>query len=584
MIPSPGRVEKRAGVDIFGRAESGTLLQTPEAASETNVKLHLAHWRHRRSRFTNGGIAVFRRGQLISNGGVRKMRLEELLRGSAACWPYAAAAYEPSGASISYRALDGLSNAIAAQLAEAGVGPGDRVGLCASKTIGALASVFGILKAGAAYVPVDYSAPATRNGFIFSDCEVAAIIAERSFAADLLPHLDHNKGDWRVTELATGSSDALALIERSGAQPHPAGAVASEDSSLAYILYTSGSTGKPKGVMHSHRTAFAFIDWCSSELAPAGSDVFSSHAPFHFDLSILDIYVPIKHGGSIALFDSTAGKQPQTIAAAIETLGISIWYSTPSILRMLIDSCVADNKRFSQLRTVIAAGEVYPPMQLAKLLRALPDVDFYNLYGPTETNVCTYFKAPKDFDVASGPLPIGYLCSGDHARIVAADGQPVARGDAGELLIAGGSVMLGYWNLPERNAASFLRDAEGDWYRTGDIVRERDDGALIFIGRQDRMVKRRGYRIELGEIEAALNRHNSIAEAAVIAAQAENDEIAIRAFVAWRGADKPSIIQIKKHCSQHLPLYMVPDQFVFLDELPKTSTDKVNYQSLKERA
>lgn len=513
------------------------------------------------------------------------MRLEELLRGSAARRPDAVAAFEPSGPSISYRALDGLSDAVAAQLADAGVAPGDRVGLCAPKTIGALASVFGVLKAGGAYVPVDYSAPASRNAFIFSDCEVAAIIAERSLAAGLLPHLGRNSGNWRVTELAaTGTSDSLCLIEGRAAQARPSDAPASDDLSLAYILYTSGSTGKPKGVMHSHRTACAFIDWCSSELAPAASDVFSSHAPFHFDLSILDIYVPIKHGGAIVLFDSTAGKQPQTIATAIETFGISVWYSTPSILRMLIDAGVADSRRFSRLRVVIAAGEVYSPMQLAKLLRALPDAAFYNLYGPTETNVCTYFKAPKDFDAASGPLPIGYLCSGDRARIVAADGQTVARGDEGELLIAGGSVMLGYWNLPERNEASFLRDAEGDWYRTGDVVRERDDGALIFIGRRDRMVKRRGYRIELGEIEAALNRHNSIAEAAAIVAPAENDEIAIRAFVAWRGAEKPSIIQIKKHCTQHLPLYMVPDQFVFLDELPKTSTDKVDYQSLKERA
>ncbi len=525
----------------------------------------------------------FRRWLLFSRRGL-EMRLEELLRSSARRWPDAVAAFEPSGDSISYREIDGISDAISAQLSQAGVSPGDRVGLCAAKNIGALASVFGILKAGAAYVPVDYSAPAGRNGFIFSDCEVAAVIADRSLADALIPQLGHNKDGWRVAELNGGdASGALVLIEKVAAPARTANAPALNESSLAYILYTSGSTGKPKGVMHNHQTALAFIDWCSAEFSPDRSDVFSSHAPFHFDLSILDIYTPIKHGGSIVLFDSTAGKQPQTIATAIETLGVSIWYSTPSILRMLIDAGVVDKARFTKLRIVIAAGEVYPPFQLAKLLQALSGVSFYNLYGPTETNVCTYYKAPAPYDPASGPLPIGYPCSGDQARIAGADGQSVERGQEGELLIAGGSVMLGYWNLPERNAASFVRDDEGDWYRTGDIVRERDDGALIFLGRKDRMVKRRGYRIELGEIEAALNKHASIAEAAAIAAPAENDEIVIRAFVAWRGADRPSIIQVKKHCSQNLPLYMVPDQFVFLDELPKTSTDKVDYQSLKER-
>ncbi|MFZ5617781.1 MAG: amino acid adenylation domain-containing protein [Pseudomonadota bacterium] len=514
------------------------------------------------------------------------MRLEEMLRVSAARTPDAPAAFEPGGASIDYRSLDAYSTAIAEQLACFGVKEGDRVGLCTPKTIAALGSVFGVMKAGGAYVPVDYSAPATRNGFIFSDCEVRALIADRDLADGLIPNLSHGAGEWRTEDLAgeADRSGAAVVIHRPVRSAPANHRRATDADALAYILYTSGSTGKPKGVMHSHRTARAFIDWCSAEFSPTANDVFSSHAPFHFDLSILDLYVSIKHGASIVLIDATTGKQAQAISSLIDARGISIWYSTPSILRMLIDDGGFEQRRFPRLRTVIFAGEVYPPKQLAKLVRAMPGAALYNLYGPTETNVCTYYRTPSAFDELSDPLPIGYPCSGDRPRVVDADGRIVSAGEAGELLIAGGSVMLGYWNLPERNAEAFVRDAEGDWYRTGDIVRERSDGAFIFIGRRDRMVKRRGYRVELGEIEAALNKHPNIAEAAVIAAPAANDDIAIRAFIAWAGDGKPSIIEMKKHCSQNVPLYMVPDQFIFVDVLPKTSTDKIDYQTLKGRA
>lgn len=509
------------------------------------------------------------------------MRLEDLLRRSSAGNGDAPAAFEPSGARISHRGLDDYSDAIAAQLTAAGVRPGDRVGMCMPKSIAALSSVFGVMKAGGAYVPVDYSAPAARNGFIFSDCEASAVIADQALADGLAANLIRGAGDWRFEPLAGPSNHSDGTVLLSPQAGRKDAAPGSPDPSLAYILYTSGSTGKPKGVMHSHQTAFAFIDWCSAELAPSSGDVFSSHAPFHFDLSILDIYTPIKHGGAIVLIDAVAGKQPDVIARAIEEFGISVWYSTPSILRMLVDAGVVDRTRFRRLRIAIAAGEVYPPKQLARLIRALPGTAIYNLYGPTETNVCTYFRAPEDFNEESGALPIGFPCSGDTALIADDSGDPVPDGEEGELLIAGGSVMLGYWNLPERNAAAFLKKSGRDWYRTGDIVRRRADGALLFIGRRDRMVKRRGYRIELGEIEAALNRHPSVAEAAAIAQPGANDETVIRAFVAWSGQEKPSIIQMKKHCSQNLPLYMTPDQFVFLDALPKTSTDKIDYQSLK---
>jgi acyl-coenzyme A synthetase/AMP-(fatty) acid ligase len=335
--------------------------------------------------------------------------------------------------------------------------------------------------------------------------------------------------------------------------------------------------------MHSHATALAFIDWCSSEFSPTPADRFSSHAPFHFDLSILDIYVPIKHGGSVVLIDSETGKQPGQLADLIARLGITVWYSTPSILRMLLEYGNVQQRDYSALRILNFAGEVFPLKHLRALMATWPHPIYYNLYGPTETNVCTFYKLPKELPADPDyALPIGVKCSDDETRIVEPDGLDAPPGGEGELVVAGGSVMLGYWNLPERSAEAFLEHGGRRWYRTGDIVKENADGDLIFLGRRDRMVKRRGFRVELGEIEAALHRHPAIPEAAVIAKAGAEGEIEIHAFHTWKDAVAPSLIKLKQFCSQHLPLYMTPDRFKALDALPKTSTDKIDYQRLKD--
>src|SRR5690606_31765651 len=177
---------------------------------------------------------------------------------------------------------------------------------------------------------------------------------------------------------------------------------------LAYILYTSGSTGKPKGVMHSHATASSFIDWCSSEFLPTEADRFSSHAPFHFDLSIFDLYLPLKHGATLVLIGEELGKQPQQLARLISERRISIWYSTPSILRLLLEYGKMERFEYSSLRVVCYAGEVFP-VKFQRALRAFwPQPAYYNLYGPTETNVCTFDRVVEvPPDDHQGPLPIG---------------------------------------------------------------------------------------------------------------------------------------------------------------------------------
>jgi amino acid adenylation domain-containing protein len=388
-----------------------------------------------------------------------------------------------------------------------------------------------------------------------------------------------------VPGAAEGQPHRVALDAALNAAPaSPRVATAdSEPTDLAYILYTSGSTGRPKGVMLSHDNAVSFVDWCSEVFAPKPNDRFTSHAPFHFDLSILDIYVPLKHGAALVLITEDIGKDPQRLAQVISEQRVSVWYSAPSILSLLAQFGHLSDHDYSDLRLVLFAGEVFPVKHLRALKALWPRPRYFNLYGPTETNVCTFYEIPEIIpDDRTSPYPIGKVCSHLYGKVVDTAGNEVAGGLEGELCIAGRGVMQGYWNLPEQNQRAFLSDGSGmRWYKTGDVVVEAEGGDYTYIGRRDRMVKRRGYRIELGEIEAGLYRHPAIKEAAVIAVVDSAEEIKIRAHLAC-GAKHPSLIEIKRFCADQLPLYMIPDLFSWHETLPKTSTDKIDYQRLKE--
>jgi len=507
-------------------------------------------------------------------------RLHDLLRQSARQFPDRIAVEEPGGRSIRYAQLEAISDSIRDQLVNHGVAAGDRVGLYLEKSLASVAAIFGILKCGATYVPVDPQAPVERNRYIFADCSVRAVITDGARADKLrTQHQDGPAFRDLICSMPEGLNSPLAMM--AGPSECTKSPV---DEPLAYILYTSGSSGKPKGVMHSHRTALSFIDWCSEEFSPAPEDRFSSHAPFHFDLSILDLFVSVKHGAAVVLIGEELGKQPMRLAPMIAESKISVWYSTPSILRLLAEFGQLEKLNLSRLRLLLFAGEVFPIKHLAALHRQVPHPRYYNLYGPTETNVCTFFEADgKLIETQERPLPIGRVCSGDKALVVDAAGNPMDKGLDGELAIRGGSVMLGYWNLNDQNERAFHIDASGRaWYLTGDIVREQETGVYVYLGRRDRMVKRRGFRVELGEIETALTNHPDVMEAAVIAKSDSDGQVNVEAFLAWGATSEPSILQLKKYCSNTLPAYMVPDRFRFLPSLPKTSTDKVDYQKLKE--
>lgn len=516
--------------------------------------------------------------------------LRELLRNSAKNHPARTAVHDPEhGDAITYLELETRADGIRDALHRHGLQPGDRVGLFAPKSAGLVCAIFGILSARGAYVPADSGAPASRSAGIFEDCSIRmAVVAAPLLRGlreawpkqplDVLEQLEDDLllvgGVPAAVEAALGASDA----SRADMDTSP--------DEVAYILYTSGSTGKPKGVVHTHRSALSFIDWCSGAFGPVETDRFSSHAPFHFDLSILDIYVPIKHGAALVLIGEELAKQPLRLGPFISDSRITVWYSTPSILRILGEYGRLDRYEFPALRLVLFAGEVFPVKHLRALRQLWPAPRYFNLYGPTETNVCTCYEIPDEIpEDRTEPFPIGFTCSSDSAIVVDDDGREVERGDEGELLVSGGSVMRNYWNLPALGQQAFLVDAGGTaWYRTGDVVRESAEDGYVFVGRRDRMVKRRGYRVELGEIEAALYRHPRVTEAAVISEPDDENGVLIRAFLSLSDGSRPSLVEMKRFCTDELPGYMIPDRFVFSDSLPKTSTAKIDYQRLLEIA
>lgn len=516
--------------------------------------------------------------------------LATYLEDSAEKFPDRIAVVGPSGRSLTFRELDERASRIAGFLQSRGVRPSDRVGVMLPKGIDSISVIFGVEKARAAYVPADYSGPADRCGSIFHDCEVKLLFLADS-RRDLVGGAAHQLSPDRLVFVAPPGSEPAPVpagaTRFAEVLEHPPGRSTRTEralADLAYILYTSGSTGVPKGVMLTQENATSFVDWCSDTFHPDPEDRFSSHAPFHFDLSVLDLYVPMKHGATLYVVSEELGKDPRKLSRFIAEHRLTVWYSTPSILGLLAEFGSLEQLDCASLRLVLFAGEVFPVKRLRHLTQLWPHPAYFNLYGPTETNVCTYAPIPLPVpEDRTEPYPIGPAC--EHCRPLVLDdedGTEVVRGEEGLLYMTGASIFSGYWNRPERNAAAFIERGGERYYNTGDVVREDPELGFIYLGRRDRMVKRRGYRIELGEVETALNRHPELREAAVVALPDAEAGVKICAHLVAAGEKKPGIISLKKFCAENLLSYMSPDLFRFHDALPRTSTDKIDYQSLKK--
>jgi amino acid adenylation domain-containing protein len=494
--------------------------------------------------------------------------------------------------SLCYGDLIAGARGIATALRAAGVGRGDRVGLWMDKTPACVQALLGALLAGAAYVPLDPRAPWRRCRTIALDCGLAAVAIDApklataaSFLEGQCPRLvliDDNDLSRAQAALGTVTVPHVLLREASASPAADLPEPTPED--VAYILYTSGSTGTPKGVIHTHASGLAFVRWVQQRFGIVADDVFSSHAPFHFDLSISDLFAALGSGARVRLISATEGMLAPYLVRSIPTWGITVWYSVPSILTAMLEQGGLAEKGLPTVRVLLFAGEVFPTPQLRRLRRALPNIGLYNLFGPTETNVCTYYEVPADIpDSQTAPIPIGKAC--EHMETFALDeGREVVNGIEGTLWVKGGNLTSGYWNDPERTAATLRPDPRGPdgmAYCTGDRVRLRPDGNYDFLGRQDHMIKSRGYRIELGEIEAVLAGHPGVLEAVVTPLPDPKLGNRIVASVVLRAGTVLKPASLQAFCKEYLPTYMVPEQVEVRFELPRTSTGKTDRTGLR---
>jgi amino acid adenylation domain-containing protein len=524
--------------------------------------------------------------------------LHRLLAEAAMRQPQRPAVASDSG-TLTYQELDRLSNQVARVLLRLGVAPGDRVGILAPKSAAAVAGVYGALKAGACYVPLDPKAPAQRLAHIVRDSRTAVIVADEertSQAAALAGVVPRPPGVVVISVPGSPEREKPSSAQTEGVAIVPSSVVAGEsaeplteersiETDLAYILYTSGSTGTPKGVMISHRNSLTFVDWATAAVGLSEQDRVCSPAPLHFDLSVFDIFATCRAAACLAVLPSAAATFPVSIARWLESERISVWYSVPSVLTLLASYGSLQRFDLSGLRTVIFAGEVFPPKHLARLMTELPHPRYLNWYGPTETNVCTAFEVPAG-EAGARPTPIGKACANTGVFAVTSEGGRVSRpGEVGELYVRGSSLMRGYWGQPDKTSEALVRNpfrAEYDElvYRTGDLVTLEPDGNYAYLGRRDNMVKIRGYRVELGEVEATLYRHPAIHEAAVLPVP---DELLGHRLLAILAADNTGDLTretVLDHCRQWLPGYMVPDIVEFREALPRTSTGKVDWAGL----
>jgi amino acid adenylation domain-containing protein len=490
---------------------------------------------------------------------------------------------------LTYAELFSAAERLAAGLRAHGLRRGDRVGILIPRSTAAPLAILSTLVAGGVCVPLDPAAPALRLAYVARDCgirhvittgrQVTTVAAVRDMGAPIEAVLTVD-GPAPADEVPSGVR--VADLGSFGPVTSVSGSAGTE-CDMAYILYTSGSTGRPKGVMLSHRNVLSFVEWAAQQFQLEKHDVVSNHAPLHFDLSIFDIFASASRGALIAHVPDQLALFPIRLAEWIARTRVTVWYSVPSVLTLLATRGALAEHDFEALRLVLFSGEVFPIKYLRRCLELLPRPRYFNLYGPTETNVVTYQEVVSP---VTRPVSIGVACANTEVFALRDDGQMASIGEAGELCARGPNVALGYWGQPERTAMSFVQNplepgVPDRVYRTGDVVEVAHDGRFLFRGRRDRMVKSRGYRVELGEIEAVLLEHLRLREAVVVGVPHPELGSTLCAFVV--DPAQLDLADVLRHCRERLPAYMVPERWESLSELPKTSNGKVDLARLADR-
>ncbi len=503
-----------------------------------------------------------------------------------------ATALSDGSRSLTHAELADRSNRIAHWLRAGRVPRRGRVVLCLERTVDPVVAMLGVLKADAAYVPLDPKAPVDRWATMVADCRPDAAICDGPNAKRLAEVLGMGEGAPAMLVLTPAAdlpdrlrSSAASLDDLAGSPTHQPEYRNGPDD-VAYLLYTSGSTGKPKGVMISHRNIRCYIDWAVECFGVTADDVVLGTAPFHFDMSVFDVYVPLAAGARMAVAGAGHTLFPGRLVDYIEQEGVTIWKGVSSLLMYMDRARVLGPERMPTVRWVLFGGETLPTRSLIHWMQTFPGKRSCNAYCPTEATGISLFHVMDEPPASpTERIPIGRPCADTEALLLAADGTRAAPGEHGELCLAGPCLSPGYLDEPEATERAFMEAwSDGDGpprrlYRTGDIVELNARGEIEFIGRRDGQVKYMGYRIELGEIEHALQAVEGVQAAAVILH--EDGQAGLRELVGFyeAGADGAAL-DVQAELARRLPPYMMPRRMIHLDRLPRGDRGKVDRAAL----
>ena len=499
------------------------------------------------------------------------------------------------GSALTYGALAARAGAVAAALVELGVAPGAPVGLCVERSVDMVVAILGVLRAGAAYLPLDPAYPEDRLAFMVEDSGASVIVADGS-------------AEGIATEIASGSSAAtvrvLALdrvldraVDRAPGAGSAPPASRTAPGAPAYVIYTSGSTGRPKGVPVPHANALRLFAATDAWFGFGSDDAWTLFHSYAFDFSVWELWGALLYGGRLVVVPHEVSRDPDAFRGLLAEERVTSLSQTPSAFRQLVRADRARPEPLDALRTVVFGGEALELSSLAPWVERYGDrrPELVNMYGITETTVHVTYRRIRAADLAAGRgsvigRPIPDLC----LSLLDRGGRPVPLGVAGEIHVGGAGLALGYAGRPALTAERFVpapvtdpaATAGARLYRSGDLARWLPDGDLEYLGRIDHQVKVRGFRIELGEIESALAAHPAVAEAVVLARRASGetseDELRLVAYVVPAGDELPSVADLRAFVGESLPDYMVPAAVVSLEAIPLTANGKVDRRALPE--
>ena len=440
------------------------------------------------------------------------------------------------------------------------------------KSADCIAAYFGALYSGNFYCPIDAEMPVERIQVIMEVLRPEAVITVPALLEKATTFAAPEKCVL-FSELAAAETDDVLLekIARGVTENDP-----------AYVLFTSGSTGVPKGVLLCHRVLISYLHDLERQFDLGPDDVFGNQAPLYFDISTHDIYGAAYFGAKMVIIPQHLFGFPVKLVEYLNEQRVTTFLWVPSAMGIVAKLKTFRAVKPMYLRHVMFAGEVLPRKQLDYWVEQVPDAVYANLYGPTETFVCTWYirtgAEPEDV-----PLPIGHVVANSETLILDEQGHAVQQGEIGELCLRGNCLALGYYNDPERTAAAFVQNPLHDRYpdriyRTGDLVREDERGELIYVSRKDFQIKRMGYRIELGEIESAANLVDGVEECACTYLERRNR---ITLHYEGRELDKAELMACLE---ERLPRYMLPDRIVFMPALPRNANGKIDRKALQENS